>query len=116
MTIAPDDDILHPVELWVAGFGRFVSRGLEMRLNSQRRRDAVFGENCPGVRVGRRIRDSRSGSDDRGIIGVESLSPQGLAFVVIHIVFDAWLGPTVPVRALLRRVSQLTGLTSVDIS
>ena len=27
--------------------------------------------------------------DDRGIVGVESLGPQGLAFVVIHIVLDA---------------------------
>jgi len=40
--------------------------------------------------------------DYRGIVGVESLSSQGLAFVIIHVVLDARPGRAVPkVRVLL---------------
>jgi hypothetical protein len=43
--------------------------------------------------------------NDRGIVGVESLSLQGLAFFDIHTVFDARPSLTVPRESLLLRTA-----------
>jgi hypothetical protein len=44
--------------------------------------------------------------DDRGIVGVESLSPQGLGFFVVHTVLDARPGCPVPGLVVMAEIDE----------
>ena len=66
--------------------------------------DAVHGRTSGGCGDSSTEREFPSDKvyrrDDRRVVGVESFSAEGLAFVVIHTLLDAPLSRTVPAGAL----------------